>query len=443
MVGVSHRVEPLLLPWRDNMRELAAGVGVVLLALSLLVWAALVQIRRRISADIQREQIEATGAEHLRLALRGGDLALWDLNCTTDRVQVTERWHSMLGMPPTGEVDRAQWRALIHPDDEPGTLTALQSHLAGHHQRFELVYRLRHAQGHWLWVQVRGQVVGRDAQGAPLHLVGTIMDISEARQREQEVREARDELAATLQALPDRLLDVDLDGRIHAAHRPPGAEGSVGFRIEEVVGRHVHEVLPADAAAAVMQVVQQAAAEGTSSGRQAQFTQGEASQWFELSAARKARATQGPQRVVVLARDITARRRAEGANQAKSAFLANMSHEIRTPLNAILGLAYLMRRDGVEPAQATGSTRSTARASTCSPSSPTSSTSRRSKPAACNSKARTFTSRRSSTACSPSLAKRHAPRGSRSRSTPTACRTGCAATPHACVRRCSTLRPTR
>jgi len=43
---------------------------------------------------------------------------------------------------------------------------------------------------------------------------------------------------------------------------------------------------------------------------------------------------------------------AEAANVAKSAFLANMSHEIRTPLNAITGMAYLIRRDGVDGKQA-------------------------------------------------------------------------------------------
>jgi two-component system, sensor histidine kinase and response regulator len=41
---------------------------------------------------------------------------------------------------------------------------------------------------------------------------------------------------------------------------------------------------------------------------------------------------------------------AESAVRAKSAFLANMSHEIRTPMNAILGLAHLLRRELVEPA---------------------------------------------------------------------------------------------
>ena len=47
-----------------------------------------------------------------------------------------------------------------------------------------------------------------------------------------------------------------------------------------------------------------------------------------------------------------AKNAAEAANLAKSSFLANMSHEIRTPMNAIIGMAHLLRRDGVTAAQA-------------------------------------------------------------------------------------------
>jgi PAS domain S-box-containing protein len=43
---------------------------------------------------------------------------------------------------------------------------------------------------------------------------------------------------------------------------------------------------------------------------------------------------------------------AEAANIAKSAFLANMSHEIRTPMNGIVGMANILRREGVTPKQA-------------------------------------------------------------------------------------------
>jgi two-component system sensor histidine kinase/response regulator len=48
---------------------------------------------------------------------------------------------------------------------------------------------------------------------------------------------------------------------------------------------------------------------------------------------------------------LTALEAAQAADQAKGRFLANMSHEIRTPMNGILGMAYLLRRSGLDTKQ--------------------------------------------------------------------------------------------
>jgi C4-dicarboxylate-specific signal transduction histidine kinase len=102
----------------------------------------------------------------------------------------------MLGRDPAAlrPLRHGTWDELCHPDDHPGATAALQRHLDGTTSFFERELRLRHADGRWVWVLTRGQVLRRDGQGHPLAMGGTTLDITARKHAEQVLTRSRDEL---------------------------------------------------------------------------------------------------------------------------------------------------------------------------------------------------------------------------------------------------------
>ena len=204
-------------------------IAVAYVAVAISAWLALTaherrrhQVELRAIADAARTAAEG---ERLALALHGGDLALWDAHVPSGMGTVNDRWYSMLGYQPAEiSSDLESWKSLLHPDDRERVLAANDKHLAGVTPSYEEQYRLRHRDGHWVWVLDRGRVVERDAAGSPLRMVGTHMDITERvesenrRQRSDQMMlqalrdtEARLRMAGRLARLGDWRYDVDTD----------------------------------------------------------------------------------------------------------------------------------------------------------------------------------------------------------------------------------------
>lgn len=131
-------------------------------------------------------------------------------------------------------------------------------------------------------------------------------EITERKLREAEVAAARNKLAATLEAIPDLLFEVDLDGRYHDYHSP--REDLLAAPPEEILGRRVSDVLPPDAAAVCMASLREASDTGRSSGRQFELHLPQGPRWFELSVSRKATEPGQEPRFIALSRDITRRK---------------------------------------------------------------------------------------------------------------------------------------
>ncbi|SDE63003.1 ATP-binding protein [Rhodospira trueperi] len=145
--------------------------------------------------------------ERFDLAMRGTTDGIYDWDLLTNRIILSPRWCEMLGLGAgETEVSPAYWTARIHPDDYPGSIQALSDHLAGASAQYRHVHRMRHRNGHDVWVLDRAQVV-RDVEGLPLRLVGTHADITEMRRYEEALRQAKTEAEAA-NAAKSRFLAV-------------------------------------------------------------------------------------------------------------------------------------------------------------------------------------------------------------------------------------------
>jgi len=129
--------------------------------------------------------------ERLRLALAGADLGAWDWDIPTGSGRFNDRWAAMLGYEPTEIVaHRNWWDEQIHPDDRATVLRCWKDHLAGRSDSYQSEHRLRHKGGGWVWVLDRGRVIERSADGKPLRACGTHLDITRAKEMEDQLRQA-------------------------------------------------------------------------------------------------------------------------------------------------------------------------------------------------------------------------------------------------------------
>jgi PAS domain S-box-containing protein len=151
----------------------------------------------------------ARSEQQLALALHGAGLGLWDWHVPSGRVEVNPRWAEMLGYRVEDvEPHFDTWYSLVHPDDLVAVNEVLRRHLEGLEADYRCEHRLRHRNGHWLWVLAAGRVVERDPQGRPMRAVGIHLDISDRRAAEVAVERSRQDLELRVAERTEALAEV-------------------------------------------------------------------------------------------------------------------------------------------------------------------------------------------------------------------------------------------
>lgn len=222
-------VEVQTLAWLSPLAYTVYGfiLGLIILAFSYLIWS---RMRERQSAAQQLAESE----ERLKLSLWGSGDELWDWQINTGALHLSNEWP--YDFPRDGiRSGYSMANSNIHPNDMPYVKQALNAHLAGKSLHFESTYRISNERGGWIWVLDRGKVVARSENKKPLRMAGTLKNISDLKDTEQQLSM----VVKSFDNISDGVWILDEDYNYIAVNK--AYTKITGFESEEVIGRPIRE----------------------------------------------------------------------------------------------------------------------------------------------------------------------------------------------------------
>jgi PAS domain S-box-containing protein len=331
--------------------------------------------------------------ERYELTLAGVGDGIWDWNLIDETIYFSKRWKEMLGFEEDEIVNVfEEWKKRVHPEDMQKALIDITANIAGKTERYENIHRLRHKDGHWVWILDRGKTIF-DVDGNAVRMLGTHTDITERKALENKVseNEARlveaqktahlgnwewnlsnhkitwsDELYRILGEEPQSfepsykspLSYLPLQERIRY-------KKSIRNILNNMEPEHVYEwkIIRKDGrhsyVSSVIKIIYNKKGEATQvNGTLLDITERKDAE--EQLSLMNSMLVDSYKKQKVKTQEVTAAKKelekshskmmeakaeAEQASRSKSEFLANMSHEIRTPLNAINGFIGLLKNN--------------------------------------------------------------------------------------------------
>lgn len=125
---------------------------------------------------------------------------IWDWDANTGFVYRNARWYEMLGYSPHSLDNTVlTWENVIHPEDYPRVMALFDDHLSERSLVYHAEYRCRTQAGGYIWIEDRGRVLARNADGSVAHMVGAHRSIEDKRRLVEKLERRNHSLEAMIE----------------------------------------------------------------------------------------------------------------------------------------------------------------------------------------------------------------------------------------------------
>lgn len=303
--------------------------------------------------------------ERYDLMVQGMSVGLWDWNVATNELHWSAQFKQIVGVDDEHFVPHYnEFADRLHPEDKEATIAALFSHVE-HHTPYNVEYRLQREDKYYVWIHATGQCKW-DEKRNPLRMVGSVNDISERKQAEQQIKDEAARVIAITNTVLDGLITIDGRGSIQTFN--PAASRIFGYEPEEVIGKNVSILMPEpyhsehDGYLHNYQTTGEKKIIGT--GREVQGRRKDGSV-FAMELGVNEMATKGARMFVGTVRDISERKQAETyrrklmdqlmqSNTELERFAYVASHDMQEPLRMITNFSEIIVTDYQDKLDDTG-----------------------------------------------------------------------------------------
>ena len=217
-----------------NAKDHKANIGSVSIeALIHLINITSNELKAQTKALQKSNEVNKNLKERMELALLGSNDGVWDWNILDNTVYFSPRWKEIIGYSDEELPNEVEsWNERIHPDDREDAWRDVYKNVNGETEHYENIHRLRHKDGHWVWILDRGKVQ-RDENGKAIRMIGTHTDITQEKENQLKILHQ----AQMIEQIHEALNTTDTKGYITSWNH--ASEQLFGYKEEEVLHKHI------------------------------------------------------------------------------------------------------------------------------------------------------------------------------------------------------------